>query len=235
MTLRLPKLHGIIDRRILINFVADPNLVENLLPKPFKPKLYKQKAIVGICLIRLKNIKPKYFPDFLGFSSENGAHRIAVEWQEGNEIKEGVYVPRRDTGSKLNAWIGGKLFPGKHYLAKFDVEEKDGNYQVAFTSSDDTKIAIQAKEVQQIPQTSIFENLTNVSDFFQKGAIGYSPNGNKLDGIKLYTYQWQMQPLEVESVYSSYFENEEIFPKGSIQFDNALLMKKIEHEWHAVK
>ena len=165
MTLRLPKLHGIIDRRILINFVADPNVVAKLLPAPFKPKLYKEKAIVGICLIRLKNIKPKYFPDFLGFSSENGAHRIAVEWQEGNETKEGVYVPRRDTGSKLNAWIGGKLFPGKHYLAKFDVKESNGNYGVAFTSSDDTKIAIQAKETKQIPQTSIFENLANAPSF----------------------------------------------------------------------
>lgn len=38
------------------------------------------EAIVGICLIRLKNIKPKGFLDFLGLSSENGAHRIAVEW-----------------------------------------------------------------------------------------------------------------------------------------------------------
>jgi len=30
------------------------------------------------CLIRLKDIRPRFFPSFLGISSENAAHRIAV-------------------------------------------------------------------------------------------------------------------------------------------------------------
>jgi len=33
----------------------------------------------------------------------------------------------------------------------------------------------------------------------------------------------------------SFFENEKIFPKGSVKFDNALLMKSIEHEWKSLK
>lgn len=41
--------------------------------------------------------------------------------------------------------------------------------------------------------------------------------------------------LEVERVHSSFFENEQIFPKGSVIFDNALLMKDIEHEWIGLK
>jgi hypothetical protein len=42
---------------------------------------------------------------------------------------------------------------------------------------------------------------------------------------------WEVQPLEVLNVKSSFFENEEVFPKGSVKFDNALLMTNIEHEW----
>jgi hypothetical protein len=40
--------------------------------------------------------------------------------------------------------------------------------------------------------------------------------------------------LKVTSVYSSFFSDKSIFPKGSIAFDNALLMRGIEHEWEGV-
>ena len=145
--MKLPTIHGFIDRRILINFTADPKDVEKIIPSPFRPKLYKNKAIVGICLIRLKNIKPKGLPDFVGISSENGAHRIAVEWDDDGQTKEGVFIPRRDTSLRLNTMVGGRIFPGKHHFAKFNVVESGENYHIDFTSSDDTQISIDANEV----------------------------------------------------------------------------------------
>lgn len=233
--MRLPTIHGYIDRRILVNFTADPGAVQKIVPQPFRPKVYKDKAIVGICLIRLKNIKLKGLPDFIGVSSENGAHRIAVEWDEGGETKEGVYIPRRDTSLRLNTILGGRMFPGKHCLAKFNVKEGSGNYHIDFTSSDSTSISIDAKETGKFDPNSIFETLENVSHFFEKGAVGYSPNRDKYEGLKLQAYSWQVRPLEVQSVHSSFYENEAIFPKGSIQFDNALLMTRVEHEWKSMK
>lgn len=232
--MKIPTIHGFIDRRILINFTAEPEVVKKIIPPPFRLKLYKQKAIVGICLIRLKKIKPKGFPNFVGIASENGAHRIAVEWDEDGQVKEGVFIPRRDTSLILNTIVGGRIFPGKHHLAKFNVKENAGNYHIDFTSSDDTKISIDAKETEIFNKNSIFQTLENVSNFFEKGAVGYSPNGKNFDGLKLDTYKWQVKPLEVSKVFSSFFENEILFSKGSIQFDNALLMTNIEHEWHSV-
>ncbi|WP_448697657.1 DUF2071 domain-containing protein [Mucilaginibacter sp. AW1-3] len=233
--MKLPTIHGYIDRRILINFVADPEVIEKIIPEPFRPQLYKGKAIVGICLIRLKNIKPKGLPDFIGISSENGAHRIAVEWDEQGQTKQGVFIPRRDTSLKINTLVGGRIFPGKHYLAKFNVRESNGSYHIDFKSSDNTSISIDANEAEHFNPNSIFGNLDNASGFFEKGSVGYSPNGNKYEGLKLQAYQWLVKPLNVINVASSFFENEAIFPKGSIQFDNALLMTKIEHEWHGIE
>src|SRR3954453_6115105 len=152
----LPAIHGYIDRRILVNFTADPAAIRRILPEPFTPKLYKGRAIVGICLIRLKNIKPKGLPDFLGVSSENAAHRIAVEWTDNNERREGVYIPRRDTSLKLNTLVGGRIFPGKHFLAKFNVKESNANYHIDFTSSDHTTISLDASETDHIDSGSVF-------------------------------------------------------------------------------
>jgi hypothetical protein len=233
--MKIPTIEGIIDRRILVNFTADPELVQKILPGPFRPKIYRGKAIVGICLIRLAKVRPKGFPGFIGISSENAAHRIAVEWTENGETKQGVYIPRRDTSSFLNSVVGGRIFPGRHFHAKFEVNEESDHYHVAFKSSDNTSISVTAHKAVELNPDSIFQHIDNASCFFEAGSVGYSPNGNKYDGLRLDTASWKVEPLQVTSVHSSFFENEGIFPKGSVRFDNALLMTKLKHEWHSVQ
>jgi hypothetical protein len=233
--MKIPKITGIIDRRILINYQVDKEVLENYLPEPFKPKLVNGKGIAGICLIRLKEIRPKGLPKQIGISSENGAHRIAVEWIENGELKEGVYIPRRDTSSKLNSLAGGTIFPGVHHLAEFSVNESDGNYKVAFVSDDETSLSIEAKETNNWNNESVFESLDCVSDFFENGSVGYSPDKNDFEGLELKAYNWKVSLLDVKNVQSSFFENENIFPKGSVKLDNALLMRDIEHEWIGLK
>ncbi|WP_299211611.1 DUF2071 domain-containing protein [uncultured Aquimarina sp.] len=233
--MKIPKIKGIIDRRILINYQVDKDVLNNYLPAPFKPKLVNGKGIAGICLIRLKEVRPKGLPKQIGISSENGAHRIAVEWTEDGNLKEGVYIPRRDTSSKLNAIAGGTIFPGIHHHAKFSVDESKGNYKVSFLSDDETFLSIEASETNKWNEDSVFENLNCVSDFFENGSIGYSPDKQNFDGLELVAYDWKVSLLDVKKVQSSFFENESIFPKGSVKFDNALLMRDIEHEWIGLK
>jgi hypothetical protein len=231
--MKIPAIIGTIDRRILINYQVDKEVLQRFLPEPFGPKLVKGKGIAGICLIRLKYVRPKGVPFAIGMSSENGAHRIAVEWTENGELKEGVFVPRRDTSSKLNALAGGRIFPGVHHHADFMVEEDQDNYSVSFKSEDGTYLAIRAKQTSDWSKESVFDDLSNASDFFKQGSVGYSPDktGEVFDGLELKTESWEVSPLTVTEVRSSFFEDESTFPKGTIKFDNALLMKNIDHEW----
>jgi hypothetical protein len=232
--MKIPIVTGIIDRRILVNYTIDPEIAKNILPAPFTPKIFDGRAIAGICLIRLRQVRPKGLAAFIGFSSENGAHRIAVEWTEQGEVKEGVYVPRRDTSSLFNTLVGGRAFPGKHYRAKFDIKETANDYHVAFKSSDGTIISVDASITDNLNKGSIFKDLSTASIFFKSGSTGYSPNGNKFEGLSLNISKWEVKPLKVSNIRSSYFENELIFPKGSVQFDNALLMTNIHHDWSSV-
>ena len=124
--MRFPRIHGIIRRRLLVNFRVAPDVIQRHLPAPFRPKLHDGHAIAGICLIRLEGIRPKGVPEIFGLSSENAAHRIAVVWEDGGEMREGVYIPRRDTGSLIGHLAGGRVFPGEHHRAQFQVAD-DGN------------------------------------------------------------------------------------------------------------
>ncbi len=233
--MRIPVIRGLIDRRILINYHVDPRVVAPLLPPPFRPKVVHGVGMVGICLIRLKNVRPTFLPPWLGISSENAAHRTAVKWDENGTAHEGVYVRRRDTNSRLNALLGGRLFPGVHHHAKFTVEEEENSYRVALRSDDGvTSLAVRGSRAVSLPASSVFGSRDEASAFFQAGSLGYSAtrHPSRFQGLELRCLNWWAEPLEVEEVRSSFFEDESLFPKGSIEFDCALLMRGIEHEWH---
>jgi len=236
--MKIPAIKGIIRRRILLNYRATPDVVSAILPPRFRPKLFKDHAVVGICLIRLEEIRPKGLPKILGIASENSAHRIAVEWEnENGDPCAGVFVPRRDTDSRLNALAGGRLFPGVHHLSRFQVNDHDGLISIKVTRPDHEAplVDLQVKETTTFPERSIFTSLSEASKFFEAGCIGYSsrPNSGILDGLLLKVPNWQVSPLEVSHVRSSYFDDHTLFPPESIQLDHALLMRDISHEWHS--
>jgi hypothetical protein len=233
--MQIPMIRGLIDRRILVNYRVDAAVLACLLPAPFRPKLVNRVGMAGVCLIRLKDIRPRFFPSFLGISSENAAHRIAVEWDQNGQIKEGVFIPRRDTSSRLNTLAGGRLFPGVHHHAAFEVQEHDDRYRIELNSDDrQTHLLVEGHVAEELPSTSIFGSLTEASDFFQKGSLGYSVTAkpDQFDGLELRSFNWQVQPLALGKVKSSFFEDRALFPAGSVEFDCALLMRGIEHEWH---
>ena len=45
-----PIIRGIIDRRILVNFRVDADVLARMLPKPFRPKLVHGMGMAGVCL-----------------------------------------------------------------------------------------------------------------------------------------------------------------------------------------
>jgi hypothetical protein len=232
----LPTLQGVIDRRLLVNYRVDADVMARLLPAPFRPKLARGHAIAGICLIRLKQVRARWLPPWLGTGSENAAHRVAVVWSEGDTTREGVYIRRRDTDSRLNAWAGGRLFPGLHHHARFDVHETAERIEIALTSDDgETRVAVKGRVADALPPSSIFGSLQQASAFFQAGSLGYSATSDPavFQGMELRCQRWEMTPLEIQSASSSYFDDLAVFPPGSITLDCALLMRGIAHQWHS--
>jgi uncharacterized protein YqjF (DUF2071 family) len=235
--MKLPTIQGTIHRRILANFRVDPKVMQALLPARFIPKLHNGFAVAGICMIRLDHIRPKLMPEVVGISSENAAHRVAVLWEEDGGIREGVFISRRDTNSQLNVLLGGRMFPGEHHLSSFSVDESDVAVNIKMKSDDQlVTVEIDGRIAEELPSTSIFSSLAEVSSFFESGSVGYSvtTDQDRLDGLKLKTSEWRVEPLDVSRVYSSYFLDESKFPKESLEFDNALIMRNVAHEWQTV-
>jgi len=232
--MRLPTVGGVIRRRLLLNFRVDPEVITRQLPSPFIPKLHDGSGIAGICLIRLEAIRPRGFPRLFGLSSENAAHRIAVQWPSEDGMKEGVFIPRRDSNSLVNQLAGGRLFPGEHHAARFDVSESGNSIRLEMAANDGAAwVRVSASISDRLPSSSVFASVDEASRFFEPGSLGYSltRRSGTLHGVVLRTRTWSVEPLAVHEVDSSYFSDSARFPEGSISFDHGLIMRNIEHEW----
>lgn len=230
----LTRLDGVIERRILVNFRVDPARLALLLPPPFAPQTVNGYGMAGICLIRLRDVRPSGLPSF-GLTSENAAHRIAVQWRADGVAHSGVFITRRDTNSWLTLAAGGRLFPGAHHRAKFRVEATPSSLELSVLSDDGlTDIEFSARPAECLPSSSVFASLAEASRFFEVGAIGFSPDnaGDRLQGLQLRTMDWRVTPLDVAYVHSTFFA-----PGGPMgadaEFDSALLMRNVACHWNA--
>jgi len=232
----LDMIHGTIERRVLLNYRLDPATLQRALPRPFRPKLYHGYGVGGVCMIRFSGLRPRLVPRWLGLGSENAAHRIAVEWEQDGEPREGVFIPRRDTDSRFNQMFGGRAFPGIFERSTFEAHEESSSVSVRIVRSDGgDEVAFAGHVSESLPRTSIFPSLAEAVGFFSLGATGYSATHSEghYHGMELRCLNWSVVPLEVEEAHSCFFDDRERFPAGTAQLDCALLMRGIAHEWHS--
>lgn len=222
-----------IERRLLINYRIDPEVAGRHLPSPFRPLLVSGWAVGGVCLIRLGRLRPAHLPKAIGLTTENAAHRFAVEWDDERGTQAGVFIPRRDTNSRMTALAGDRLFPGLHHLAEFQVRDDGPEIHIAVSSHDGTlDLSTTAYESEALGG-ELFSCLDDAIGFFRRGARGYSSHGalDELAGVRLECPRWDARPVHIDSLRSSMFDDHDAFPKGSCTVDFGLVMRDLPARW----
>lgn len=235
--MRVPTMKGVVERRLLINYRLDPDVAATMIPAPFQPQLVNGWAVAGICLIRLGHLRPRGVPARLGLTSENAAHRFAVQWHDGAGLRTGVYIPTRHSAAIVNVAVGDRLFPGRHERADFISAESSNAVSVAFTARHSHCFVDAAVEMRdELTNSELFGSTAEASNFFRAGAAGFSPTRRsaKLDGLELRTANWRIQAADIQHVRSSFFDDPVAFPAASIRLDSALVMRDVEVQWHSL-
>ncbi|MFD1936279.1 MULTISPECIES: DUF2071 domain-containing protein [Nonomuraea] len=235
--MRQTRLSSVVERRLLVNYRVAPEAAADLLPEPLRPHLVNGHAVAGICLLRLGGVRPVWAPKALGLRTENAAHRIAVEWDGPAGVETGVYIPRRDTASRLTVWAGGRVFPGEHGRADFDIHETRDRLHVAYaTRGGGTRVDVTVEVTDELRGSELFADLAEASAFFQDGSRGFSAtrSGRHLDGMELGTDAWRLEACRIDSAESSFFDDTRRFPAGSATLDCALVMRDVPVVWRSL-
>ncbi|MBR7836637.1 DUF2071 domain-containing protein [Actinospica durhamensis] len=257
---------SLIERRLLVNFRLDPEAAARILPAGTRPLLRRGHAVGGICLIRLAGMRRTggtgtALPSLadlagrFGLRSEIAVHRIATVWDGPDGQESGVYIPRRDTDSRLTTLTAGLFLPGEHHLARFEVQEWPDRVRIGFRSADETTHArIEAQAADRLRGSALFADLDEAARFLREAPDGYAalpdaawdgpdaggqsgsgnPGGPEESGSergeqpRREIRAFSVRPAALIEVSSSYFEDPERFPPGTAEPDSALLVRDLE-------
>src|SRR5262249_24279504 len=154
---------------------------------------------------------------------------------QGN--RSGVLIWRRETDHKLIELLGGRIFPGVYHHAGFDVSEDEQRLTMRVrTRNGEADVSFTARLNKDWSPSTSFPALTDASEFFRQGDCGFScsVDGKRLEGMQMRTQSWNVAPLAIESQQCSFYLDPSRFPAGSVEFDSALIMRSLPHEWHEI-
>jgi len=224
------QMDGTIRHRLLLNYRADPSVIQPLLPPRFRPQVVQGHAVVGVCILRLTDLRPHRVPACAGLFSDNAAHRMAVEWDGPTGTEVGVYVLRRDAAQRLPVLLGGRVFPGVHGRAAFTVAERSDGVDVSLRTADG--IEVRASTTASTGWTSeVFPTAGDALAFFDRGRCGWSAGRHdRMDALEMQGCCALAVPVDVDGG-SSYWEDTDRFPAGAVVRDASLLMRDLPVSW----
>ena len=183
-------------RRILVSYRLDPDVAQSFVPAPFRPQLIDGSAVAGVCMIGLQSVRPGWLRPRFGFRSENVAHRVAVEWDEGGVTRSGVYIVERHSSSRVPVLAGGWLFPGVQTHGRFMLDESKSRFHVKM-SAPGTAVDVDVTLGGEW-HSSLFPTVEAASAFHENGAVGWSPRrrGGGVEPLELTSKEWAVEPAQ---------------------------------------
>jgi hypothetical protein len=218
---RITPVHGVIERRLLVNYRLDPDVAKEVLPAPLRARLIGGYAVAGIALAHLGKIRPAGLPAVVGLSRETGMHAIAVEWEGARSLHTGVFVVHHDSAGAGPGWRLRRA-------ARFTVDERADGLRVAYISRDRTvRVDIDVSLAAGLAGSALFRDVRAATRFLELDGPGGVAWGPSLRGLKLSAGDRCIGAARVRTVTSSIFADTSVFPAGSVHLDSALLLRDL--------
>jgi hypothetical protein len=199
-------IRGVIRNRLLVNAVVDPDEAAARLPDGLRPHLVEGGTVVGCCLLDLDHVRPPWLPAVAGRRLRAAAHRISVEWEDGDgETIVGVYVPVRHTDSRLAVALGGRLVPAVHEPARVELAAPGDGLTWSVDPVDATA-GLAVRVVVSIPERSQGSSVCDpIGGTCLRAAVGLSPDHRgDLEGTRMDLAHRDASEVVVEQLASTY-------------------------------
>ncbi|HKE74376.1 MAG TPA: hypothetical protein VKB57_12220 [Acidimicrobiales bacterium] len=195
---------GTIRSRLLVNALVDPEEAARRLPAGLRPHVTGEGTVVGCCLLDLAAVRPARLPAAVGTSFRAAAHRISVEWDDGEVTTVGVFVPLRLSPSRAAVALGGRAFPGVHRRASVGLT--GAGPRVAWSVEPGDALGSYAVRVEASPQdVSPAAACEPVAGTCLGADVGLSPgHDGALEAARMTPRHRQAQPVDVHDLDSAF-------------------------------
>ncbi|WDE97072.1 hypothetical protein PQO03_03765 [Lentisphaera profundi] len=218
------------DRLILCNYRIKPDALEHLLPHGTRARIHNGRAFGGVTIKNYNCQKYDITAYLMGYPYEVILHSIAIEWDESDETKNGLAILALHNSSRVAAFLSKKTYPIKCLYTQFEADEHFTSYQFK-VNAQKHEIYLQAGMEPHFSKESFFTSAREAGNFFQESLIHQHSSNQNTDRFfqSLAEGQWTCQALHIKEFTSQFFEDN--FDEKDIEFDHAIMMKKIEPSW----
>ncbi len=222
-----------LDRVILLVYRVPPREVEHFLPAPLAARELSGQALGAVLLARRRVLSAR----FLRKSSAGiqfAVHYLNVVDARHGKTRHDVFVVRRDTSSRLDAWIDHHGPRNRPHLARFDGHETGPGISLEVTSNDRRMhVCVTGHLTSQLPAQSVFLNTDQACDFLRDGLVRLGIVGRHRPGVaQAAAGLCRLVPLCVTRAESSIFGAGPSAIGSGARLDSAFWLQSVEFAWH---
>jgi uncharacterized protein DUF2071 len=209
---------GAIERCWLFAYQTPAEEARALVPRELELVTRDDCAFWSIVVCRLRAMRPKGLPAFLGVSYWHVAYRFYVRFQpvSGPPV-EGLYFLRSDCDSRLMAWMGNRLTDFNFHPASIAVSEQAPLLHITIQSPDcPAEVALDRAKPPRISAHSLFSSLEEAAAFLKYKPFGISitPSGRaNVVAIRRDEAAWKSRLVHVVSADWRFFEGKAVRPE----------------------
>jgi hypothetical protein len=217
---------------IVLTFAFPKEELEKFLPKHLALDCYQDKyAFIAVALVQTKNLRPAFFPKFLGNDFFLVGFRIFVKYTTKNGKRlRGLYILKSQTDSKKMEFLGN-IFTHYNY-EKIDLQNKNNNFVKSLRSEKSAFKINYSNSNNEIPlpNNSPFLNWKEARRF--AGPLPHTftflEDKNQVLIIKGNRENWTPTPIQIIDYDFSFFEEKNL--KNPI-LANAFEITNIPYQW----
>ncbi len=219
------------DCRLVVFYRIQPATTQLELPAGAELGRVNGWAIGGIAVVRRQAVR--LLPRRL-CASVTATHFLHVLCRQDQQCETGALVLRRDTSSRIQAWLGrgGPRRRGHH--ARFQLVSLPGRVTARWDSDDrHVHVAIDAEPEPHLTPNSMFGSKAQLLQLLRDDLRGLRlvPPPQRLGRTRAAACESQLVPLHVTRLESSVFEDATLFPEGAAVFDSAFCLREEELVW----
>jgi hypothetical protein len=223
----LPTVRARMLERYIVNVRVPPDVLAAELPGCLDPQEVNGFGIVSFCLLDLRRISISPVPPVVGPRSMSCAARYAVLDEGG---APSVFVPERQTGSRVGAWFTRRGFSAPHGLVDIELSSHpDGGAEVHVRDD-----GMPTLDAWLRPRSSLeslaFSAIDDFAAFLAMGerSYGRSRHDGKLTVLDLHKADAGYEPQTVERIGGSFIEK---WKAVGGEVDSAFRTTDARYEW----
>ena len=211
-------MHGRLERCWLFTFQTSPVAARQRLPGMLEPVTHNGYAFWNVVIVRLRGMRPRPLPAWMGVSYWHAAYRLYVRFPRPHEQPvEGLYFVRSDCDSHLVHVLGNLLTDFRFSFAPISCQERDRQVELSVHAPQaPAHVLLDRRMPSALPGYSAFSSLGEATAFleYEPFGIGVGPAGEvNVVPVARDEAAWQTKLLRVASSSWGFFAAGEVRPE----------------------